>query len=109
MEIEGRTHPVAIHFSRKTNPDYMAEAYKKVVKIHTRLPNGGILVFVTGQTEVMSLCTKLRRRFAEKRPLVEAKIMTSADATLTRGENEDTAPLDFDGSFAIIILNVFTC
>jgi len=35
----------------------------QVCKIHRSQPDGGILVFVTGQQEVHTLCTKLRRAF----------------------------------------------
>ena len=44
----------------------MTEAIKKTVKIHTRLPPGGILVFLTGQNEIMSVCKKLEERFGPK-------------------------------------------
>ncbi len=32
-------------------------------KIHRQLPDGGILVFLTGQQEVNALCRKLRQTF----------------------------------------------
>lgn len=51
-QIESRQFPVTIHFNKHTHSDYLKEAYRKTVKIHTRLPEGGILVFVTGQQEV---------------------------------------------------------
>ncbi|KAJ6870958.1 hypothetical protein NC652_036583 [Populus alba x Populus x berolinensis] len=41
------------------------QAYKKVMSIHKRLPQGGILVFVTGQREVEYLCQKLRKASTE--------------------------------------------
>lgn len=39
---------MAIHFNKKTPHDYLAEAYTKVHKIHSNLPAGAILVFLTG-------------------------------------------------------------
>ncbi|KAJ8444006.1 hypothetical protein Cgig2_020852 [Carnegiea gigantea] len=61
IEISARQFPVTRHFSKKTElVDYIGEAYRKVLKIHKRLPPGGILVFVTGQREVEYLCRKLR-------------------------------------------------
>ena len=39
-QIESRQHPVTIHFSRKTPDDYMTEAFKKICKIHSELPEG---------------------------------------------------------------------
>jgi ATP-dependent RNA helicase DHX37/DHR1 len=35
----------------------------KTCKIHRRLPDGGILIFVTGQQEVRILCKKLCNAF----------------------------------------------
>ncbi|EEC14099.1 ATP-dependent RNA helicase, putative, partial [Ixodes scapularis] len=59
-------HPVTIHFNKRTPDDYLQEAYRKVCKIHQQLPEGAILVFVTGQQEVQSLCHKLRKRYPAK-------------------------------------------
>ncbi|EFA81717.1 DEAD/DEAH box helicase [Heterostelium album PN500] len=62
INIPTRQYPVTIHFNKKTVLDnYIDEAYRKVLKIHRRLPPGGVLVFVTGRQEVEELCTKLRR------------------------------------------------
>lgn len=66
IKVDSRQHPVTIHFNKRTPQDYMHEAYRKVCKIHQQLPEGGILVFVTGQQEVLSLCRKLRKRFPER-------------------------------------------
>ncbi|XP_065055451.1 probable ATP-dependent RNA helicase DHX37 isoform X1 [Rhopilema esculentum] len=63
LKIDSRQYPVTIHFNKKTPDDYVTEAYKKVCKIHRTLKSGGILVFVTGQNEVHSMCRKLKRTF----------------------------------------------
>ncbi|XP_067635803.1 probable ATP-dependent RNA helicase kurz [Eurosta solidaginis] len=63
LKVEARQFPVTIHFQRLTPVDYMQEAYRKTVKIHSKLPDGGILLFVTGQQEVNTLVRKLRRTF----------------------------------------------
>ncbi|XP_075541332.1 putative ATP-dependent RNA helicase kurz isoform X1 [Dermacentor variabilis] len=65
IKVDSRQHPVTIHFNKRTPDDYMHEAYRKVCKIHQQLPEGGILVFVTGQQEVLTLCRKLKKRFPE--------------------------------------------
>jgi ATP-dependent RNA helicase DHX37/DHR1 len=65
IEVPTRQFPVTTHFSKRTGADYLSQAYKKVLTIHKRLPRGGILVFVTGQREVESLCRKLRRASTE--------------------------------------------
>src|SRR5690606_7693124 len=63
LEADARTYPVSTHFSRRTAQDYVDEAYRKVCKIHRRLPPGGILVFLTGQNEIQHLLKKLRKTF----------------------------------------------
>ncbi|PPQ66256.1 hypothetical protein CVT24_007274 [Panaeolus cyanescens] len=67
INVNARQHPVTIHFSRRTSSDYVTEAVKKTIKIHTRLPPGGILVFLTGQNEITGVCKKLEARFGGKR------------------------------------------
>ncbi|KAG0213330.1 putative ATP-dependent RNA helicase DHR1 [Mortierella sp. GBA30] len=59
-----KVYGVTMHFNKKTpEVDYVTEAYKKVTKIHTRLPEGAILVFLSGQAEIMTLVKKLRKKF----------------------------------------------
>ena len=67
VKVEARQYPVTIHFNKRTSTDYVNEAFRKVVKIHNTLPDGGILVFLTGQNEIHSLCRKLRNRFPCKK------------------------------------------
>jgi ATP-dependent RNA helicase DHX37/DHR1 len=66
ITVAARQHPVTIHFSRRTLPDYVTEAIKKASKIHTRLAPGGILIFLTGQNEITGVCRKLEAKFARK-------------------------------------------
>ncbi|KAI8912419.1 putative ATP-dependent RNA helicase [Gorgonomyces haynaldii] len=70
VQVEGRQHKVTVHYNKKTpEMDYVTEAYKKVVKIHSKLPPGGILVFLTGQQEVLQLVQRLSERFPSKQKL----------------------------------------
>lgn len=66
INIDARQHPVTIHFSRRTSTDYVSEAVQKAFKIHTRLPPGGILIFLTGQNEIHGVCKKLSQRFGSR-------------------------------------------
>lgn len=66
INVAARQHPVTMHFNRKTRPDYLGEAYKKISKIHARLPPGGVLVFLTGQNEISTLCKRLEKQFGPK-------------------------------------------
>ncbi|KFV76813.1 putative ATP-dependent RNA helicase DHX37, partial [Struthio camelus australis] len=64
IQVDARQFPVTIHFNKKTPlDDYSGECFRKVCKIHRMLPPGGILVFLTGQAEVHSLCRRLRKAF----------------------------------------------
>ena len=51
------------YFSKTTGSDYLKGCFLKACKIHTKLPDGGILIFVTGQAEVNYLVNKLRKTF----------------------------------------------
>lgn len=66
INVSSRQYPVTIHFNRRTSSDYITEAIKKTMKIHTRLPPGGILVFLTGQNEITGVCRKLETKFGRK-------------------------------------------
>lgn len=63
LKIEGRMFDVTIHYNKKTEDDYVDAAYNKVCKIHRQLPEGAILVFLTGQNEIFSLIRKLNVTF----------------------------------------------
>ncbi|KAI9918342.1 hypothetical protein PsorP6_012060 [Peronosclerospora sorghi] len=65
LRVEARQYPVTIYFNKRTElENYVDEAYKKVVKIHKKLPGGGVLVFLTGQREILQLCRKLTRVYS---------------------------------------------
>ncbi|CAH6718665.1 probable ATP-dependent RNA helicase DHR1 [[Candida] jaroonii] len=63
VKVSARQYPVSTHFSRHTNYDYQEEAFKKVCKIHQRLPPGGILIFLTGQNEITNMVKRLKAEF----------------------------------------------
>ena len=64
VQAEGRQYPVSVHFARRTNRDYLDEAFAKVSRGHKKLPQGGILVFLTGQNEIITLAKRLKQAFA---------------------------------------------
>ena len=62
LRVEARQYPVTVHFSRRTElQDYLQETYKKICQIHRRLPDGGILIFLTGKREIHHMCRKVAR------------------------------------------------
>lgn len=66
INVQARQHPVTTHFSRRTVSDYVTEAIRKASKIHARLPPGGILIFLTGQNEIVGACRKLEAKYGVK-------------------------------------------
>src|ERR1700736_6896106 len=70
VNVDARQYPVTVHFNKRTAVEnYVDEAFKKVSKIHQKLPPGGILVFLTGQDEIRNMCNQLRDRFPTKAKL----------------------------------------
>ncbi|VDO99487.1 unnamed protein product [Soboliphyme baturini] len=63
IEVPSRMFPVSVHFSRRTDDLYLNSAYRMVVQIHRYMPDGGILVFVSGKKEVCLLIKWLRSTF----------------------------------------------
>ncbi|KPM09292.1 ATP-dependent RNA helicase kurz-like protein [Sarcoptes scabiei] len=63
IKINSRQYPVTVHYAKRTNPNYLHEAYKTVCKIHSHSPPGSILVFVTGRNEVQYLVRMLKNKF----------------------------------------------
>lgn len=67
INIQSRQYPVTVHFNKKTDfGDYVGACYNKVCKIHNKLPNGGILVILTGKDEIDTVVKKLKD-FSEHR------------------------------------------
>lgn len=93
LNIETRQFPVTIHFNKYTTDEYVKEAYNKTIKIHTKLPEGGILVFLTGQQEVNNLVRKLRKAFPYKAPAKSkdsTKIIESKPSKRDDSDHEDS-------------------
>ena len=100
VQVEGRQYPVTIHFARKTQRDYVDEAFHKVCRGHKKLPPGGMLVFLTGQNEITALVKRLKEAFSNTEASQTAghKVrLTASDAPL---ETEDlelgTGDLQYD-------------
>ncbi|KAJ8711067.1 hypothetical protein PYW07_008309 [Mythimna separata] len=96
IKIESRQFPVTTHFNKNTNSDYLKEAYRKAVKIHTRLPEGGILIFVTGQQEVHYLVRKLRAAFPYRKDVNYSKLITKNKSVSDADAALDSEPEDIE-------------
>ena len=62
-KLESRQFEVKVFQSKVTTKDYFNESLKTVVKIHSKLPEGGILLFLTGKKEINNMCIKLNEVF----------------------------------------------
>ncbi len=65
VEIFSRQYKVNVFHSKHTLPDYLNEAFKLCIKIHKKLPEGNVLVFLTGKREILELCKKLNEEFSK--------------------------------------------
>ncbi|KAL0100806.1 hypothetical protein PUN28_019294 [Cardiocondyla obscurior] len=101
IEVKARQFPVKIHFNRRTSKDYVDEALRKAIKIHTRLPEGGILIFLTGQQEVHTVVRKLRKSFPLKKNKPQVKVVKNFDKneTLEASDKEHSEKDDSDDDF----------
>ena len=87
INVSARQHPVTVHFNRRTAADYVTEVIRKTIKIHTRLPPGGILVFLTGQNEINGVCRKLEARFGKKALADARKKRVPGAGTISGGQS----------------------
>ena len=92
VKVEARQHPVTIHFAKQTSPDgdYVSEALKKACKVHSRLPEGGLLIFLSGSDEVEYLCGELRKKYGSKK----------AAALSAEKEVQETSQAAYDAAVA---------
>ncbi|ORZ21480.1 P-loop containing nucleoside triphosphate hydrolase protein [Absidia repens] len=92
INVNARQFPVNIHFNRRTPDDHVGEAFKKVSKIHERLPHGGILIFLTGQNEITQLCKRLRKKYpalpqkSSNSAKIEEKLANELESKSTKAE-----------------------
>uniref|UniRef100_A0A1B6CYI3 RNA helicase n=1 Tax=Clastoptera arizonana TaxID=38151 RepID=A0A1B6CYI3_9HEMI len=79
INVESRQFPVTIHFNKRTVSDYVKEAFHKACKIHSQLPEGGILIFLTGQQEVKLLVKKLKNAFPNRNKMQKSSTITDKE------------------------------
>ncbi|KAI6172568.1 hypothetical protein M3Y98_00987600 [Aphelenchoides besseyi] len=92
LSVDSRQFPVTVHFERRTPDDYMKAAFNKVCKIHDRLPDGAILVFVSGQKEVHRLVKLLSRKY----PLLDKKRTKQLEVDMIEMERDERMFLELD-------------
>ena len=84
--IPGRTFPVQVVFSKNSCEDYVDSAVRQAFAIHSSLPAGDILIFMTGQEDIEATCEALREKIAsaatETAPLAILPIYSQLPADL---------------------------
>mmetsp|Transcript_23890 Transcript_23890/g.50978 ORF Transcript_23890/g.50978 Transcript_23890/m.50978 type:complete len:463 (+) Transcript_23890:1-1389(+) len=63
VAVEGRVHPVEVHYLEEPAHDYVDAAVSAVMAIHQSQPEGDILVFLTGQQEIDLACSMIKERW----------------------------------------------
>ncbi|KAI9339719.1 P-loop containing nucleoside triphosphate hydrolase protein [Pilaira anomala] len=60
LAVPGRTFPVEIFYTPEPERDYLEAAIRTALQIHVSEPEGDILVFLTGEEEIETACSKIR-------------------------------------------------
>ncbi|OLY81285.1 putative ATP-dependent RNA helicase DHX37 [Smittium mucronatum] len=99
MKVESRQYPVCIRFNRFTpvgESAYVNAAIKKTLQIHEKLPEGGILVFLTGQAEINYFCKEVVAQFNQKLSEIDKKELIQSKKNLNKikRESNDTVSVD---------------
>ncbi|CAB4257108.1 similar to Saccharomyces cerevisiae YMR128W ECM16 Essential DEAH-box ATP-dependent RNA helicase specific to the U3 snoRNP, predominantly nucleolar in distribution, required for 18S rRNA synthesis [Maudiozyma barnettii] len=95
LNVTARQFPVSVHFNRRTPFNYTDEAFKKTCKIHSRLPPGAILIFLTGQQEITQMVKKLRKEFPFKNKKVNVNNEVSKIKIDSRNADMEAEDIDF--------------
>ena len=92
VKVESRQFEVTCHYNKQTPADnseaYVEEALRKVCKIHRTLPEGGILVFVTGQQEVKEIVKELKRLFPIRKSRAKSDNAKSDSTTVISSKDK---------------------
>jgi len=68
ISLEGRMFPVDVHYLEKPTEDYVERAVKTVFDIHSKEPQGDILIFLTGREEIETCIEKITENAASLHP-----------------------------------------
>ncbi|KAI6782421.1 uncharacterized protein J7T54_001278 [Emericellopsis cladophorae] len=94
IEVEGRQHPVTVHFARRTTSDYVEEAFRKISRGHKKLPPGGFLVFLTGRNEITQLSKQLKAAFGGLKTAEAPRVRLTASEAPTEVEDIEFGDVD---------------
>ncbi|KAH8687873.1 P-loop containing nucleoside triphosphate hydrolase protein [Tricladium varicosporioides] len=72
ISLEGRMYPVDVLYLEAPAEDYVEKAVQTVFDIHTKEPDGDILVFLTGREEIDTAVQAISERAASLHPRAQA-------------------------------------
>ncbi|KAK1756842.1 Pre-mRNA-splicing factor ATP-dependent RNA helicase-like protein cdc28 [Echria macrotheca] len=71
FNVPGRVHPVEVYYTSAPESNYLEASLVTVFQIHATQPEGGILVFLTGQEEIDRACERveeIKRKLGSRVP-----------------------------------------
>ncbi|KAI0596038.1 P-loop containing nucleoside triphosphate hydrolase protein [Biscogniauxia sp. FL1348] len=83
ISLEGRTYPIDILYLDSPTEDYVERAISVVFDIHTKEPDGDILVFLTGREEIDTAVQAVAERSAQLHPKAQSILALPLYAGLT--------------------------
>lgn len=72
ISLEGRTYPIDILYLESPTEDYVEKTVSTVFEIHTKEPDGDILVFLTGREEIDTAVQAVAERSLQLPPGAQA-------------------------------------
>ncbi|KAH6627157.1 P-loop containing nucleoside triphosphate hydrolase protein [Chaetomium sp. MPI-SDFR-AT-0129] len=75
FNVPGRVHPVDTYYTSAPESNYLEASLVTVFQIHATQPEGGILVFLTGQEEIDKACERveeIKRKLGSRVPEIIA-------------------------------------
>lgn len=72
INLEGRMYPVDVLYLEHPAEDYVERAVQTVFDIHTKEPDGDILVFLTGREEIDTAVQAISERAADLHPRAQS-------------------------------------
>ncbi|KAL2269174.1 hypothetical protein VTJ83DRAFT_4020 [Remersonia thermophila] len=75
FNVPGRVHPVDVYYTSAPEANYLEASLVTVFQIHATQPEGGILVFLTGQEEIDRACERveeIKRKLGSRVPEIVA-------------------------------------
>lgn len=96
LHVPGRQFKVVVHFQKRTPVnDGLNQVVKKIAKIHTRLPRGGILVFLSGRNEIKWVVQELETMFGRDKEREDAE-EEDEEASFSQGVEDLFDPVSLD-------------